>query len=332
MAGLPLLVWLAPKLALATPTDSCRGARPWVALDTRAAGALGRAMLWDLRAGLQPSNIDACESVPAGMPLPLARVVLRETNRSGARFSLDVTDSVTQKRVGRDLELARLPLDGRGLALAVAAEELLRASWAELALRGVRSAATAAPPEVRAVVAQRERPPQPGPRFTASGLRLAFERFTGGQTHFGAELFLVHPFGRLPALLAAVGARRALATQAPHGSIEAQAISAELGLSLALYREGGVELGPFLGTRALRLAFEPSADAGAQANERAGFVVTGRAGVSFAFGAPGVLRSYTALGAGLALKSFAASDSGDVVTSAAGLELLATTGLALELP
>jgi hypothetical protein len=301
-------------------------------LQARTAPAFAAAVGSDLRAGLLPSSIDVCTQAPAGSPDPLARVVIEQVEGQAARYSLDVTDSVTDKRVGRDLALDKLPPDGRALALAVAAEELLRASWAELALRGVHSPQTAAPPEVRAVVEQAEPRPAASRRFTAPGARVAFEHFLGGQTHYGGDLFVVVPFGRLASGLLCIGARRALSVQAPHGSIGASAFAGELGLSLALFQQGGLDLGAFIAGRALRLTFEPQGEPGVTSSSSSGLVVSSRAGLALAFGSPGLLRSYTALGAGLPLRSFEASDSGRVVTGASELELFASTGLALEFP
>jgi len=82
----------------------------------------------------------------------------------------------------------------------------------------------------------------------------------------------------------------------------------------------------------LRLTFEPQGEPGVTSSSSSGLVVSSRAGLALAFGSPGLLRSYTALGAGLPLRSFEASDSGRVVTGASELELFASTGLALEFP
>jgi len=328
---LPLLLsW--PRAARAQAQASeCTGDKPWVAVVGRVPAAFVEAVRSELRAGLLPSNIDVCQVGPA-LPRPLASVVIVEVEPARARYSVDVTDSVTQKRVGRDLGLDNLPADGRPLAVAVAAEELLRASWAELALRGVHSAQTAAPPEVRAVV-ERSTPPTPPPqRYTALGARLAFERFLGGQTHYGADLFGAVPIGRFAGGLFAVGARRALSEQAPHGSLGATALSAEAGVSLAFFRQRGFDLGAFVSGRLLRVSFEPEADDGIVARTQSGLAVISRAGFSLAFGSPGLLRSYSTLGAGIPLKSFSASDTGGVVTGVSKLELFASTGLALELP
>jgi hypothetical protein len=305
----------------------CRGERPWVLLDASQTGKLSAGVLMDLRAGLRPSSIEVCEG-ESGSLRALAMVVVRRLRAGRHRYSVDVTDAVTEKRVGRDLDLGTLPEDGRTLALAVAAEELLRASWAELALRGVRSPETSAPPEVRAVVASSE--PTPAPRYTALGARFAIEHFAQGQTQFGADAFSFRPLSDELSMLLSLGVRRALSEPAPHGSIEARALSAELGLGLRLVRGGVLELGPFAGARALWLEFSGSGLEGVPERRAQGASVTARGGFSLAFGAASVLRSYSSVGFGVALKSFSAADAGEVVTGTAGLELFGATGIGLE--
>lgn len=322
------LLGAGPALAQADP--DCSGERPWVAVLGSALPALAVRVRSELRAGLAPSNIEVCGAAPPGSPEPLARVTIEPGRESGS-FRVDVVDSVTQKGVGRDLALAELPADGRPLAVAVAAEELLRASWAELALRGARSSPSAPPPEVRAVVEPRPAA-APRRRHVALGARLGFEHFTGGQTHYGGEAFVLAPTGAVVAGFLALGGRRALSTQATHGSIDASALSGELGVALTFLRRGGLDVGGFVSARALRLTFEPNALPSGVAERESGAVLTSRGGLVLAFGSRGFLRSYSAAGAGLPLRSFSASDAGTVVTGASALELFLSTGLAVELP
>ena len=326
-------LWLASLCARpAHAASECSGSKPWVAVSGHLPAAFAEAVRSDLRAGLAPSNIEVCEDSESSATAPLASVVLEQIEPGSARYSLDVTDSVTHKRVGRDLSLDKLPADGRAFALAVAAEELLRATWAEQAVRRAPGQDTAAPLDVRASVG-RSGQAQAVPRRPAGvGARLSFEHFLGGQTHYGVDLFGVVPFGRVAGGLLAVGARRALSDPAPHGSIGASALSAELGLSLTFLRRGGLDLGAFMSARLLRLSFEPEAAAGASASAAHGLAMTSRVGLALAYGKLGVLRSYSALGAGLPLKSFSAADEQATITGASKLELFASAGLALELP
>jgi hypothetical protein len=309
--------------------DECAGKRPWVSLLSHGPAPFGEAVRAELRAGLRPSNIDVCLGATSGGPEALAQVSIEPIDTNRGHFRLGVTDALTKKRVSRDLSLDKLPLDGRALALAVAAEELLRASWAELALRGVHSAQTAAPPEVRAVMESAE-PAEP--RFNAFGARLAFEHFTGGQTHYGADVLAHVPIGPAAAALVALGVRRALSEASEHGVIEASGTAAEAALSLAFVQRPGIDFAGFGGVRVLRLTFEPDALAKASAESKTGFAVSGRVGLLFAVGASGVVRSYSMLGAGLVLQEFSAADSGSVATGVSGMELFGSTGLALELP
>jgi len=324
-----LLVATCARFARAA---ECTGDKPWVEAISSLPPAFTEAVRSDLRAGLAPSSIEVCRERPANGPDALASVSIEPARPGTARYTLQVTDSVTQKRVSRELSLENLPPDGRPFALAVAAEELLRASWAELALRGVHSPPTAAPPEVRAIVADAERRREPSARFVALGARVAFERFTGGQTHYGGDLFGVLPLGRRVGGVVALGARRSLPVRAPHGEIEASAFAAELGLAVALYQRGGLELSAFVSQRLLRLTFDAEPSPGATARTRTGLVAISRLGLALAWGRPALLRLHSALGAGLPLHAFSAADADRTVTGASELELFASLGLALELP
>jgi hypothetical protein len=85
----------------------------------------------DLAAELAHRGIDVCApGATARDPAALAKLTAND-----ATVIIELDDRVTHKRVGRDLPLARVPPNGRALAIAIAIDELLRASWAELTLR-----------------------------------------------------------------------------------------------------------------------------------------------------------------------------------------------------
>lgn len=291
-------------------------------------------MRTELRAGLMPHSIDVCIDVDAtaadNRNRPLARVSVDAVDAQVAHYRLEVTDAVTNKHTSRDVRLGPLPLDGRNLALAVASEELLRASWAELALQRTRPVERPAPSEPP--VKQGAPAPLPLPLYKALGVRVAFEHFTGGQSHFGADLFARLPLGSLLAVQVGLGPRRGLSVSTAHGAVASTALGADAGLSLSLLRRSAVEAAAFASARLMRLTFEPQATGGATARAEHGLAATARAGLAVALGAPGRLRCYTTLGAGLPLRAFSASDSGEVVTGASQLELFGSTGLAWELP
>jgi hypothetical protein len=117
----------------ATPTapPPC-GAERFIELSTTEGlePALFAEVRTDLASELAHRGIEVCG--PGSTPREAAGVVVLSASDSTVVIELD--DRVTHKRVGRDLTLAGLPANGRALAIAIAIDELLRASWAELDL------------------------------------------------------------------------------------------------------------------------------------------------------------------------------------------------------
>jgi hypothetical protein len=84
----------------------------------------------DLATELAHRGIDVCApEVSSREPAAIAKLTSIDST-----VTIELDDRVTHKRVGRDLPLARVPPNGRALAIAIAIDELLRASWAELSL------------------------------------------------------------------------------------------------------------------------------------------------------------------------------------------------------
>lgn len=111
------------------------------------------AVVAELRAALQVQELLLCLEVESDAP-PIASLHLIEDGPEAVR--VEVRDRVTAKRVERVLALGEFPEDSRPLAIAVAADELLRASWAELVLVDAPEPAVEPPAPVRAMV-RRER-------------------------------------------------------------------------------------------------------------------------------------------------------------------------------
>jgi hypothetical protein len=123
----------------------------------------------------------------------MATLVFLPLSKDGVSLSVEVHDSVTAKRVGRDVDLRTTPPDGRALVLAVEADELLRATWAELALKDSPTSHTEVPPVVRrAVETSMATTPVAlaSPPRGAVGARGAVERFTGSATRGGGITLL----------------------------------------------------------------------------------------------------------------------------------------------
>ena len=243
-----------------------RAAAPCVAttLQPGLLDARGRARLAEqLSASLAQHDIATCRGQGESAET-LAEVIFEAPE--GARASIRVRDVVTRKEVVRVVRIGAVPADGRPLALALAADELLRASWAEILLARAPAPPPEPPPQVRAVVeaslataptptagpAPAEPGPEPArpdtslpPRVDAGrsftlGAALAGEHAAGGLTLGGLDArFAVYPIDRL-ALTARLGARAALASTSADGSATATAFVGGAGLSIALLPRRGV--------------------------------------------------------------------------------------------
>lgn len=311
--------------------ESCGTLRPFVELEFEGrtfTPEFVKALLGDLGADLREQGIDACTELQ-GQGRPVARVTLRAAADDPLRIGVEVSDAVTDKRLERTVDLRRLPEDGRAFALAVATDELLRASWVELRLSRREPPPKAPPPEVSRAV---ERALPSAPRATESaldeealGLRLATEHFTAGQTHFGVDGVLHVPVEGPFGLEVTFGGRKALDERAPHGTIAASAFGGSLVGLLTLLEAPSLALDFGLGARALRVAFDAAPEDGAVAEDQGRFALTSRALLGLRVG--GTVRASLQAGAGVPLVAVKASEGTDVVTGVAGAELFLATGL-----
>lgn len=285
----------------------------------------------DFQAGLGERALPVC--VPeAGARPPLATVTIAE-RQSGKAVLIRVSDTVTGKRVERDVDLAALPLDGRALAVAVAADELLRASWAELALRRrpepriTPRPRPRPPPEVARVVTD-SLPGVPRSSLAELGARAALEHYGGGQLHYGVDLFYRHPIGAPLRAEVAVGMRDARSHRTAEGVVSARAYAAELRLSTPLLVSQSVVLEAFAGARVQRVTFRGEASARYSGLELTGYPVFGRAGVQATLELGSWLFLFGSIAAGAPLHAVhAKSSTGETITAVSGLELAGAAGL-----
>ena len=307
----------------------CAGSDPWVLVQLRADGwseAQRGSVLLDLQRTLAAQGIDAClgDARPGGEPL--ATLAIDVSPDSRATVDIEVRDAVTHKRVRRDVDLAPIPSDGRELAVAIEADELLRASWAEIALDTERARRAEPRREVVRSVDQVLAPSRmAGPG--ALGARLAGEYYFGGTTLLGADaLGRLRLAPRLDLELAA-GMRASPSSSSAHGRVRALAAGAGLGLlvRIAGTRSASVEAGGGLSASWLEFRAEPVS--GADASAYANLLVAARVRVVGRVALGRALHAAAGLGAGAALRGVQATDTGQVVAGATGLELGATLGL-----
>lgn len=247
--ALPLAAGLALMTSPAAAADGgrCGERGPWVAVLLHERLSVDRErFLRLLRLELASRAFELCED---GGPeaTPAVAVIDLTSHEDDVTLTVEVRDRVTAKRVARDVSVASYPVDARPLVLAVAADELLRASWAELALASSPPPAQAVPAEITAALAGDLPKPTAAsaPTKVYLGVDFAGEHFAEGASLFGADVeggLWVLP--RL-SLSLRVGARAGLAVSSEHGSVTPNVLLGGVGVAVAVtppQRALGLEL------------------------------------------------------------------------------------------
>jgi hypothetical protein len=308
----------------------CGVARPWVEVTLAGLSpAFARRLLGDLRAGLAGAKIDACEPSDQGRPEPRARLRITSTDPSSTLVHVGVEDPVTSKRVERDTELSGVPADGRAFAVALAADELFRASSLEIALFGepTKPEPKPEPPAREAAPRRTILPEKRAQHRMAVGIELASEWYRAGQAQLGAD---VTWFGALSAPLGfmmAAGVRKGLAKSARDGEITSSAVAGRLGAFARLVELRLLRLDALFVFEPKWVRYDVQPRAGAIGEKASGFSLYGLAGLSVLLGDVRAFSSRTSFAVGAPLRAFSASDAGNIETGVAGFELSLVTGL-----
>jgi hypothetical protein len=319
---------------IAIDRDCGRAGRPWVSVAFGGQAWTAereRSVLEDLRAGLRLKGIDACRLGTEGGEPPLALLELEAVEQERVSVGIEVHDALTEKRLSRDLDLRLVAQDARPLAIAAAADELLRASWAELALSDAPEPSRPPPPEVQETMRRSLSAAHlSSARDHAFGARAAFEHHGAGHAQLGAEAYLGVWFEPRWGFELGAGLREGLSRDAEHGSVQSRALISAADVTFALLpRGGGLELAAKLGVSlaSVRMRGEPSG--GAVAAEGAGVDVHARGGFALAYALWPVLALRADLAAGLPLRSIEAHDDDRLAASTGGLQLLVAAGTEL---
>lgn len=296
---------------------------PAVAIRQSAADpALGASVAEQLRASLAERGIALCIDTPdAPADGALATLDVSFGEGAAATLTLTVKDAVTNKRVARDVDLASVPADARGLVVASAADELLRASWAEILVKDAPPPAQPVPPVVASAVETTVEAPRPvRAPVLELGLAVAGEAFGGGHAQLGPDLVVAgFPSSRV-GVRARFGLRDGGTRHASDGTIASSATVGALGLAFGVLpreRRFGVDVVPELALE--RLSFDARAAGGAVASSDAATAIYLGVGAQawWAFLPP------SRVGIGLAiagpLRGVRATDAGQTITSASGV-------------
>lgn len=302
--------------------------------------ALGEQTLRALRGNLA-SGVSAClerlvppESVTAALVIqPLGDTA----SPRGVR--IEVADHATQKQLARDLRLDEFPEDSQALALAVALDELLRASWLELALEGAKEK----PREVPKVVQQaaetevRSAAEELGPSRdslpVAYFAQLSGRAFTAGEAWLGPDIGLTLPVAGRVAITTTVGARRGPFHRTELGRVRLTGAAASLTARYALLLDQRYDLSLDLGVAAM-VAQVGAIARGATADSVASYAENTIAawgglqlGASVGLSLSDALRLRLATGLGLSVFPIVVVDDGGPSLDTRGLQVMLSLGL-----
>jgi hypothetical protein len=341
---------LMPRAAQAAGVTPCPvGEGPWLRVSFTGDGfapALQAQVTEQLGADLRTHHVVLCDAEAApSNPSALARVDL---SLSASRvLSLDVSDAVTDKRMTRQIPLGGVPRDALALSIALAAEELLHASWIEAALVPPESPAPSVglqpvPPVVREVNqeqiahlsaadttarATEGREARAGyPSRTQVALLTAIDRSTGGQTDLGADV-RVATGGRL-AVEGELGVRAAPDVASAHGTVQGRELLAGVGASLALVSRRapwGLQIGARANVIDVEFSAVAAPGASASSGSQLGAALSGCIGAWWRLGGPWRLLAEGAAGA--PLRAVTATDVGNAATGVSGAMFGATIGV-----
>lgn len=309
-------------------SPSCGGpGHPGILLRAEGLDAALRSHIVDqLRAALAGRGFDLCEppnGAGAVAELDMARLADRET--TAVALTLSVRDEITDKRVSRDIDLLHIPEDGRALVIAQAADELLRASWAELLVADAPTPKRDVPPEISRAVSP-PLTPSPAPPSVAPlvelGAAVALEHFGSGLTQLGPDVAVgVFPFARLGAVVRA-GIRSGARANAVSGSVDPSSVVtalAVLGSVLPRTSRLGLDAGTELFVTHVHYAAEASA--GARANSASGTAVHASAVARGWLLLAAPLRASLGLSVGAPVHTVRAVAAGSTIAAVSGILL-----------
>lgn len=276
--------------------------------------AFGRRVIADLAAAVRTQGFSVCRGGDDARAVAVVR--LRALALPRFAVAIRVSDGVTDKRLERDLDLATFPEDARSLALAVAADELLRASWMELAMADAPAPDVPPPAEVLRTVAREVQ--RAAPRRASAGARASVDAFTGGELLLGGDVVLRRGLEAPVSLALAFGARRGRRARSPRGSVRALALGAEAGVSLEPLRTPRFVTGATASLRVDRVTYDADASAGNVASSRSAFAVTARLTALVAVRLGEALELHLDAGAAFALRGVEAGDPTEPVTGVTG--------------
>ena len=171
----------------AAESSPCPDTEPnWVrvTVDAPESPQLANKLLEYLQAELAPHRIGVCTNSRNAASSPLASIHIVHSTAQQVGIEVQVEDSITNKRVARQLNLRGVPTDAHAMIIALGAAELLRASWAEIKLRRSHASQQLVPNSVQNAVDDEL---TQSPTKATLGVHLAGEEFSRGLRQGGVD-------------------------------------------------------------------------------------------------------------------------------------------------
>lgn len=316
--------------ARAQGAEACDASRPVIEIDVPpsvVAPVTREALLTELRVAVARWGLNLCAGAPSSAQ-PLAQVRIDKSISYGVGIS--ARDLATHKVVMRDVDLSGLPEDVHGVAIALAVEELLKASWLELALG--ENGKVSAPNDVQHLrAAVDEELSRPRHRPLSLGARGAFDAYSEGAIMVGADLLLTHHATRPFGVQMSAGIRQGIDENARHGRIETRSLNADPALFVRALSHGSFTLLFPLTASLSWVTFTGVANEGEIGRSRSGLAVAMSCSAAGLFHLGARASLLMAVGAGRVVRGMAAQDEGATATAVAGWTGRAELGLTVRL-
>ncbi len=315
--------------AAAPATDCGATGRPWVQVigqDDVPANLAAFVRL--LGAELASRGLELCTSRVEAASAPLATVRVAASPDAVA-LTVEVHDALTAKQVSREVALSGVPRDSQPLTVALAADELLRASWAELELHTASPPALPVPPEVTRTVREALAPPAAAPARVQLGVGFVWEQYARGVILYGADARLGAWWTRRFETALQLGLRTGPTATATDGTVQPSAWSLGLaGIYTFTSSESRWGLDGVAVLDVERLSFIPTpAPGGATGSGRSGFALLSSLGPQAWFAAVPRLRLGAQVLATVPLRGVDATDAQTRFVGLSGAGWLAQLGI-----
>jgi hypothetical protein len=239
-----------------------------------------------LAVGLSASGVAVCSEARASQK-SVATVVLEQSTMPDELLHIHMQDVLTHKVLERSIDLRTIPADSRGLATALYVEELLQASWAEIALQKriyLQEHPVQTPPEVKRELDSVL--PAPAPDKTrARRLRVsiggAFSNTQGKLWQSGPDVQLGFATLSWLELSLRIGYRTGPIVTTTNGEIRAQAILGSIFVEpfWRLHERLSLRFPQGLDVSSVMFSPRPNEDGGGAAGSRPAVVITHGAGL-----------------------------------------------------